>query len=344
NGYGPMTFPLTMAEDGLLDIHVVEGDKPNAEYSGKDGKAIREIVLDHLKTKGIDGSKETVLIFCNLTKWDPAERRISHHSPYYAGGSHQAGTAWQLDSVLLDVGQIGNINKEQYVHDGQYGHISLGRYQSIFVGGICHELGHALGLPHNKERTEEKQRWGTALMGSGNFTYSQESRDGGKGSFLTFAHATKLASHPAFSGSMKQMRANPQTAYHELSMDITNNGTDVRIKGKVTGKIPVYAVIAYLDPEGGSDYNATSHAAVTDNDGRFTIDCTSFAGKQGRIRLVAIHANGWSRFSEDVGVNYTRDIHGKIGLDESALNSRKMDFGDIDTTGDVAACTHCKRK
>lgn len=318
NGFGELTFKLPLADDGLLDIHVVQGDKPNDAYSGKSGQAIRKMVLEHLKTKEINGHQETVVIFCNLTKWDPKARKMSHHSPYYAGGSHQAGTAWQLDSALLDSATLDDTDKQRHLHDGQYGHISLGRYQSIFIGGICHELGHALGLPHNKQRADERERWGTALMGSGNRTYGEELRDEGKGSFLTLAHAMKLAVHPAFSGSVKQMRKGPKRTVHDLNIEITQEGKAISITGRIESDIPVHAVLAYIDPEGGSDYNATTHVAVPDKDGTFKLDCNSFVKAKGDIRLVYVHANGWAAFSKNVSWPYTRTKDGQLAIGQQA--------------------------
>lgn len=349
HGFGELTFRLTTEADDLLKIHVVKGDKPNAEYTGKDGQAIRQLVLADLKAKGIDASKETLVIFCNLTKWDPIKRTMSHHSPYYAGGSHQAGTAWQLDSALLDSAEFANTDKDLYLHDGQYGHISLGRYQSIFIGGVCHELGHAFGLPHNLQRPDEQQRWGTALMGSGNFTYAQEVRNEGKGSFLTIAHAMKLAVHPGFTGSAKQMRKRPNTKYTEIATGPINDGKGVRVIGRIEGDMPVHAVIAYLDPEGNSDYNATTHVAVPDSEGRFTIDCTAF-GKQatGQLRLVRVHTNGWARFKDDLAADYTRNEEGVIALEAFDLNKQQSALPSPSevyaTQGSPVLCECCKLK
>lgn len=314
NGFGPLTFKMVSADDGLLDIHVVRGDKPNDAYNNGSGKEIRGKVHEHLKTQGIDGSKETVVIFCNLTKWDPVQRKMSHHSPYYAGGSHQQGTAWQLDSALLDSAEIANIDKDLYLHDGQYGHISLGRYQSIFVGGVAHELGHALGLPHNCQLPCEYERRGTALMGSGNHTYGQEVRGEGKGSFLTLASAMKLAVHPGFSGSVKEMRRGPKRVVKDLKIELIDEGKAARISGDIDSDIPVHAVLVYLDPEKGSDYDATTHVAVPDKQGRFVVDCDSFADQKGDIRLVYVHANGWARFKMNVLWPYTRSKDGVLTI------------------------------
>jgi hypothetical protein len=267
---------------------------------------------------------------------------MKHHSPYYASGSSRQGTAWQLDSALLDPAQLANTDRERFLHDGQYGHISLGRYQSIFVGGVCHELGHALGLPHNLERADERERWGTALMGSGNFTYGRELREDAKGSFLTLAHAMKLAVHPAFTGSIKQMNTRPKTRYTELTVDPINDNKALRIAGQIEGDTPVHAVIAYLDPEGNRDYNATTHVAVPDKDGRFSIDCTSFAKQNGTVRLVRVHANGWARFADDLTFAYTRDAEGTLAFDPPDLSKQLTDAGGGDAVHAIAPCP-CER-
>jgi hypothetical protein len=252
------------------------------------GSEIRNECLPLLKQAGIDASRETILIFCNLATWNEEQRRFTHKSPYYAGGSFRSGTAWQLDSPELDANNLKL--KQPMIRDGQYGRISLGKHNSIFIGGIAHELGHALGLPHCKARPEEATR-GTALMGSGNRTYGDELRDEGQGSFLTLAHALRLASHPQFSGSVKGMNDRATASIDDLS--IVADGKSIRVSGKVKGEPPVYAVVAYFDPAGGSDYDSTTAMAVPANDGIFELTSEALRrGKQGELRLFPLHANG----------------------------------------------------
>lgn len=288
-GLGNRTFGLDHDRDGLLRIHVVRGLQPYAHYDVKSGAEIRKECLGPLKEAGIDIENETIVLFCNMSNWDPQARTISQNSPYYASGTNRRGTAWQVDSPILDLAQLGN--RGDKVKDGQYGSISLGRYNSIFIGGIAHELGHALGLPHNRECAAEKEAFGTALMGSGNRSYGENLRGESKGSFINLAHGLQLASHPLFTGSVKGWDSKPSAVPSDLS--VRAEGSAIVFAGKVTADVPVYGVIAYADPEGGNDYDATTATAVPDKDGHFTLKCTDLVvGKKGELRVFYLQSNG----------------------------------------------------
>lgn len=288
-GFGPRTLKFNHAADGLIDIHLVRGSEPYAHYRTESGGEIRDECLRPLRANGIEPDRETVVIFCNMANWDPEKSVITQNSPYYAGGSHRSGTAWQVDSPILDLAALDS--KEPMVRDGQYGRISIGRYNSIFIGGACHELGHALGLPHNLERADERAAFGTALMGSGNRTYGEQLRGEGKGSFLTLAHALRLASHPMFCGSVEGIDLPPGAVPSDLTIDPAEKGFTVT--GRVTADPPAYGVVAYLDPEGGGDYDATTATAVPDKEGWFTLHCEAVApGRPGELRIVFLQANG----------------------------------------------------
>lgn len=288
-GFGPRTLKFDHDKDGLIRIHLVRGANPYAHYKTESGGEIRNECLRPLRAAGIDPENETIVIFCNMSNLDPATSTITQNSPYYAGGSNRRGTAWQVDSPILDLESLSR--KEPMIRDGQYGHISIGRYNSIFIGGIAHELGHALGLPHNRERPDERAAFGTALMGSGNRTYGENLRGEGKGSFITLAHALRLASHPIFCGSVKGMDLAPSAVPTDL--EFTRSGKGFTVSGRVTADPPVYAVLAYMDPDGGGDYDGTTATAVPDKDGRFLLDCQALApGKSAELRLVCLQANG----------------------------------------------------
>ena len=76
-------------------------------------------------------------------------------------------------------------------------------------------------------------------------------------------------------------------------VQIESKGKAIHVSGVVKGDPPVYAVVAYFDPEGGSDYDATTATAVPAADGQFSLSSDALqAGKQGELRLFPLHANG----------------------------------------------------
>lgn len=292
-GFPGRTIQLDLAEDGLLKIPVAKGTLKSAECSetdGSDGQAIKRDCLRVLQEAGIDGAKETMVIFCNLADWNPEKRTMGHHSPYYAAGSSTGGTAWQVDSPLLDSDLLGE--KIQRLTDRQYGFISVGRYNSIFVGGVCHEIGHALGLPHCRECAASREARGTALMGSGNRTYGEDLRGEGKGSFLTLPHALKLAAHPQFSGSVKQMQTPATVTFSGWKFESAPDG--LKVEGKLQSNLPCHAVLAYGDPEGGGDYDAAIAAGIPREDGSFSLllPLTGAKTKAAVLSFVGVCVNG----------------------------------------------------
>ncbi len=288
-GFGPRTIQFDHASDGLIQIHLVHGLQPYAKYDVKSGSEIRGECLSVLRQAGINPARETIVIFCNMSNWEAGARRISQNSPYYASGTPMSGTAWQVDSPILNLDGLADTGSQ--VQDGQYGHISLGRYNSIFIGGIAHELGHSLTLPHCRARDDEHAAFGTSLMGSGNRTYGEEKRHEGPGTFLTLGEGMRLASHPIFCGSIKGTTLPPSVKPANLKIEA--HGQGFVVSGTALADPPVYGIVAYMDPEGGDDYDSTTCTAVPAADGHFVLDCQALRpGKAGELRLTFLQANG----------------------------------------------------
>lgn len=290
HGLGRRSFNLDIQPSGEMVIHEVVGHDNWRDYTKSDGKKIRDECAPILREKGIRIDQETIMIFTNLSEWDPKKKTFFHKSPYYAGGDWRKGVAWQLDSEELDVRNIPR--KTPLITDGEYGRISLGKHNSIFIGGIAHELGHALGLPHCRGSSDETQ-FGTALMGSGNRTYGDEVRNEGNGSFLSRAHALRLATHPQFSNSLRDFGREGQVVFSDLQVVPTDGRKAFQVTGCVEGWPPVYALVGYLDPAGHKDYDARAITATPDQHGVFTLVCDDLVvGKAASLRIVSCHANG----------------------------------------------------
>jgi NPCBM/NEW2 domain len=312
-GLGDTTIPLATEPDGLLHIHLVQGREPYANYNGQSGSKIRNECLPVLESAGIDADKETIVIFCNMSNWDPVTKKMSQNSPYYAGGGKRNGTAWQVDSALLDSKLLAE--KEPILEDGQYGRITVGKYNSIFVGGVCHELGHALGLPHNMERPDERNVLGTSLMGSGNRTYGDDRRKEGRGSFLTLADGLRLASHPLFQSSEKGIDLPASSKMADIDIQIARDSKGFQFTGRVVADPPAYAVIGYIDSDGGGDYDALTVTAIPDGNNQFVLPCSGFKnGKGAELRIVVCQVNGVSINDRVLSVPFSVNEKGIVDL------------------------------
>ncbi|MGH7968448.1 MAG: NPCBM/NEW2 domain-containing protein, partial [Limisphaerales bacterium] len=283
---------------------------------------------------GIFYTNETVLIFCNLANWDPKALTFRHHSPYFGMWDQTSGLCFAADTGILDLDNIPK--KTPILDDQEYGKMSLGKFNTIFIGGIAHELGHAFSLPHCGERWDEAVL-GTSIMGAGNHTYHDEQRGEGKGSFLTMASALKLASRPLFSKWDLDMALEPrlETNWFGLStnlvrQDLAGRKAALRVEGTVLGTPPVYAVIGYFDSLRDGGYSAPTATTVPDAQGRFAIEISDLAPTDnGQLRLQYCHANG---AVSEVHTAFVISRRGQVDLSQAALHNT------LDAVGqDVAA-------
>ena len=281
NGYGPMTFPLERDAQRRLTIHHVRGTRPRAFYTGATGGEMREEVRTALLKEGIDIERETIALIhaTAQTKRD----RTHGDSPYYGSGSCSSGTAWANDQEWIDLAQVTNRDTNVFYRDRP---MSLGAYNSTMIGGIAHELGHALGLPHVRPRSCDTA---TPLMGSGNYTYRNERRNDGTGSFLSAPSALLLSQHPLFTGA--PVPDQPASADLAAFSAVWSQQCMV-IHGQVTGCPPIQGIALYADPEGDSDYDAIGYAAPASSSGTFSATVGEFCLCAHELRLGFCHRGG----------------------------------------------------
>ncbi|HYH67275.1 MAG TPA: hypothetical protein VD866_21440 [Urbifossiella sp.] len=287
NGHGKRTFELDRDAKGALRVHEVHAKGPMRDY-GRDGSdKVRREVKAALAKEKIDADAETVVIFQLLLDWrgDNAEEI----GPFVGGGGPRSGTAWVYDDAKLDPRLLPSREPGGYYH----GPCSLGQFNTHYVGGVVHELGHAFGLPHDCERDADRPRRGRSLMGGGNHTYGQERRGEGKGAFLSAASALPLSVHPLFTG--KRSPVVPLTCrFAELKA--AHDGGRVVLTGRLQGSPRAVGLVARNDPAGpAGDYDAVGWTCPVGADGAFRLEVGELKPGEHDLRLAAYTEGGDAR-------------------------------------------------
>lgn len=301
NGYGPMTFQLDRNSDGSLRIFQINGRHPMRDYGRNDSSKVRQEVKEALAREGISMDRETVVVFELLLEW--RDGKAVEVGPYVGGGGTTSGTAWVYDDERLDPRLLSSKKPGGFYNRP----CSLGEFNSHYIGGLAHELGHGLGLPHDCERNDERRAKGKSLMGGGNHTYGQERRNEGRGTFFSAASAMMLSRHPLFTGRRPAPQRDGPCKLSELQAVFA--GGKLRLDGRLESQPPAFGVVAYNDDESiTSDYDAVFWTGGVGKDGRFRLEIGQLKPGRFELRLRACLEDGRSKVFRYA---YTVDAAGK---------------------------------
>jgi energy-converting hydrogenase Eha subunit B len=273
-GYGDRSFGMVLDSAGKVKITVVKGALPKTgyPYEGGGNTAIGELNTWFAAHPADKHSEHTLVIM-------PASTYASDGDP---GGVPFYGLGrwcFALDYAEMDTSYLGQ-------------NTTLGNRATKWIGGLMHELGHGLNLPHNKEKVSEAAdaAKGTALMGSGNYTYGKSP------TFLTAASAAILNNSQVFRTSTATgIYGGGSTTINIIKASYT--GGNIVLKVKFSSTQTVNNVNVYNDPEGGNDYDAVPWVAAPSGDSiQLSMPISEFHKKTGNyaLRIRFLYTNGSS--------------------------------------------------
>ena len=266
NGYGPCNFPLDVGADGLVKVHLVTLDSNFDPQWKWTPAALRPKVAEVLTGDGVDIKQSYFVAFENAY-WQDGET-WRYDVVYTGNGGPERGECWVTDHALLDATNF--VPGRQIAIDDRGAKLSLGFFNAKMIGGLAHELGHGLGLPHNRETPLERRTLGKALMGGGNYTYRLERVRPGTGSFITAAHAFALSLHPLFGAPRLAEYTKPEVDLTDTQFQMVDG--ELLVSTRVEPADAVAGLVVYHDELPAAinqDYDAWSYLAPRTPDGRF---------------------------------------------------------------------------
>ena len=280
HGYGARSFGLDIKSPGRVNIIEYKAKNPAAHYPYENGggwKAAQELEEFFKANPDRKKSQHTLVI---MPTWNDEKNGPDNPGgvPFYGMGRN----CFALDYPAFDIKHLGQKTRE-------------GQLLTKWYGGLAHELGHGLNLPHNHQTASDGKKYGTALMGAGNYTF------GTSPTFLTPASCALLDACEVYSvtPAQKFYEGRPEVEIKDTA--ISFKGDQILISGSYKSPQTVKALNVYVqDPPYAvnQDYDAVSFSQrLGKKSGKFSMkidkkELDGLTNNEFRISLMFILANG----------------------------------------------------
>jgi hypothetical protein len=241
NGYGNKTFGLL--KDNIqkrIKLIIIKGSQGKAAYPYKGGAAAVQQDITNYKaahSSEFTGDHYLVILPATINQDGSAE---GAGVPFYGLGKF----CFALDYADQDIKYLGAGG-------------TLGATATKWIGGMVHELGHGLNLPHNRQKFSSETSLGMALMWGGNDTW------GISKTFLTAADCAVLNVNQIFNNDNKAYYGTSTASIQEIHANYDTGKGAIIVSGKYSSSSAVKDVLFFNDPnvnnEGtgvNKDYNA----------------------------------------------------------------------------------------
>ena len=301
--------------NGAIVFHMVEGDLASMNYNKDSGLKIQKEIYN--KTKGvIDLSKDHVLVINGLC-YQRKDGTYVFHSPYHGTGNDKNGICYVADCELLDSKFLkDNVQRmafsEMFVKRKE---CLVAEFNSWYIGGIVHEMGHFFGLPHDFGNPEELDRSHISLMGQfGSRHFRDYLWNGDISSVFSSASLLQLMSHPIFTHSDNSNDINSNFNLTHLKFEKNRNG--ILLKSNFQAQVSPYGVVALIRPESVSEYFNRSYINVVSKVDSVELQLDNLTRGNYNLQLLFLFPNG-----EVSRMNKLIDIDGNAKVSDISENS-----------------------
>lgn len=245
NGYGLKTFGL-LTDDAKKRIKLIEikGKQGKAAYPYNGGSgAVQAEIAEFKSANPTAFTSDHYLVIIPAYTYDASGEPGG--PPFYGVGK----TCFALDYADQDIKHLGAGG-------------TLGNRATKWIGGMIHELGHGLNLPHNRQKAVSENNLGMSLMWAGNSTW------GVSPTFLTAADCAVLNTNQVFNTENKIYYGQVSSSILRIDVVYDAGKKAIVAKGKYKSSTPVTDLIFFHDPnvnnEGvgvNRDYNSIAWTA-----------------------------------------------------------------------------------